>query len=612
MRVLPSALAVAMLAACSMAGEAGLHSDGDGPDGGLDAGSGIFDRSTGVAASPEADDAADPDVGASPGSGEVGSCFDETADPAFFTCGEVTMTCPGLRSCCVADSTCCSTVTNGPLPVGAITFDECPDADAASCLEDQGWTVEPFGLPRPAVRGGGLMPMGDDSYDSGLVIGAPVDMTSHVVTLGADIAPPSTCDAGCLDAVGIGFTALPSIGDTSHVQVLAGLIYSGARNAVTLVRGEMAIESWGEVSGIQRWQLRVRPDAVEVVRDGSVLLSTDALGATEARAVVWGRNHNRPADDPLGARLMGLQIETELCDIPTAWPERGELLVRNARSEVWAPDAIRGPTIATSPDGTTLVAFEVDGNLMVSQLTDAGELMVPTPVHESVITRGEGTSYADPELVWDAGTGGFALYYTILRSETASIGRAYGDETGGSWGASGPILEAKEGFVRFEQPTVVRHDYSNQWIMVVRGTDGDGVAQLVPLLSSDGRTWRLVAGDLGAITRPDDGERAGFDADEIAHPSIVVANGAWQLYYAGRSGTRWGVGLIVSDELLHWRRVGEVLAGDGNGFDRLGASAPDAQASGDLVTLVYEGHDGVHASVGRAARYATAMGSRSP
>ena len=87
---------------------------------------------------------------------------------------------------------------------------------------------------------------------------------------------------------------------------------------------------------------------------------------------------------------------------------------------------------------------------------------------------------------------------------------------------------------------------------------------------------------------------------------MIIHNSAYHLYYARRTGTRWSVELAVSDELVLWRPMGEVLGGSGEGFDSLGARSPDAlsQPDPDQIDIVYSGQDGVSFRLGTASRAA--------
>jgi hypothetical protein len=101
-------------------------------------------------------------------------------------------------------------------------------------------------------------------------------------------------------------------------------------------------------------------------------------------------------------------------------------------------------------------------------------------------------------------------------------------------------------------------------------------------------------------------------AEDVGDPSLVVANGAWQLYYTVRTGTRTAIALMVSDELVVWRApVGDVpvLAADGTGFDRISVSTPEAVVRGERVELFYTGSDGTRTTLGLATRTATPLGT---
>ena len=62
--------------------------------------------------------------------------------------------------------------------------------------------------------------------------------------------------------------------------------------------------------------------------------------------------------------------------------------------------------------------------------------------------------------------------------------------------------------------------------------------------------------------------------------------------------------LAVSDELLLWRPMGDVLGGSDEDFDSLGARSPDALSEQDRIDIVYAGQDGVSFRLGTASRAA--------
>ncbi len=102
--------------------------------------------------------------------------------------------------------------------------------------------------------------------------------------------------------------------------------------------------------------------------------------------------------------------------------------------------------------------------------------------------------------------------------------------------------------------------------------------------------------------------------DEVAAPSLLYRNGAWDLYYGGRTLGRSAIGLMLSDDLLHWRAAPgpAVLAPTGApaDFDAFSVRDPgvgivDGDAS--RVELFYAGSNGVATSLGRVERDATTV-----
>lgn len=608
-------LAVALLAGCGgLAAEedraAGGEPRGDGGGATIDAGRlGAEEDEPLPASESGADpDPTTPDDRFDESSGCIfGEDVELDREPAFYECDAAVLDrCPNLRSCCVGDGSCCSAVADGPLPSGAVPLDACSDGDdAATCLSGAGVPVTAFGDPLPRIESG-LLPNGDGSYDSGLLLGDPVDLGSHRIEVTATFGAPADCGASCLEGVAVGFTADEDLGASTNVRMLVGLLYSGSRAEVSLVVANEAVRRWPMEATEETWSLTVRPDGI-VEAMGPPLespASVELLPEHAARLVVYGHNTNRPADSVLGARLTSLSVTTSLCDIPYAWAERGAATLRSG-GVVYTPSFLHGPSIATTPEGDALLAFELAGKIVLAERDDTtGDFHLLGSPDVSVV-EADGAALSDPELVW--ADGAWRLYYTL--DDGAGIGMAEGDADAASFTHEGVVVPPL-GLARVEQPTLARH-HTGVWIMVARTTDDDGIAHLAVLRSTDGRNWhRQMQGDLEALTARGASSLTGFDADDIAHPSLVIHDGAWQLYYAGRRGTRWSVGLIASDELFWWRSLGRVFSGDGNGFDRVGTSAPDATPLGDSIELVYEGLDGAQSRAGRAWRPATPLGTR--
>ena len=109
--------------------------------------------------------------------------------------------CVTLGSCCVGHGDCCSDLgASAPLP-RTLTFEgDCTGDPLASCLADD--PVVAFGDPGPWVRGSMLHPGGDASYDSGLVIGDPVDLGAMRIEIQTSFGKPG------LDSALVGRTHL--------------------------------------------------------------------------------------------------------------------------------------------------------------------------------------------------------------------------------------------------------------------------------------------------------------------------------------------------------------------------------------------------------------------
>jgi hypothetical protein len=116
-----------------------------------------------------------------------------------------------------------------------------------------------------------------------------------------------------------------------------------------------------------------------------------------------------------------------------------------------------------------------------------------------------------------------------------------------------------------------------------------------------------------AVVRSRDGRGIAFDVDEVAAPALVAYRGLLRLYYAGRRGTRWAIGLMVSEDGIHWWPANggaPILTGSGAAmaFDALSVSDPDPvvvdpnpDVHGDEeLRLYYTGSDGVNMAIGLA------------
>jgi predicted GH43/DUF377 family glycosyl hydrolase len=400
------------------------------------------------------------------------------------------------------------------------------------------------------------------------------------------------------------------------VRPIASLRLSGSRAELSFVIGDEVVQRFElPEGGRQVWALVMRPDGTaEAIRDGGAVARSPVASLGPARVVVYGRNRNPMASSPLGARITNLSVSASLCDMPTAWSARGELSLRGTAGSFDVDDA-EGPSVAYDDEETLFLAYASDGEIFVGrrsgvsptevEVANGPDVPALRPTHDF-----EMGGLSDPELVWNDGA--WVLFYTATdASGRRRIGQATSDD-GVTFTAIGtPVLEPDGTVEELESPTVVIH-FSGTWLMIARATDDAGRTFLAPFHSGNqGLDWNKIPADsLDAVM----GATGRFDADEVASPSLIEHNGAWQLYYAGRRGTRWSIGLVLSDDLLYWRRANDgrpVLSRSSNGFDRLGVTGPDAHArdSIDEVELFYVGTDGLRDRPGSTRREATDQGT---
>ncbi|MBW2224282.1 MAG: hypothetical protein JRF54_08705 [Deltaproteobacteria bacterium] len=310
--------------------------------------------------------------------------------------------------------------------------------------------------------------------------------------------------------------------------------------------------------------------------------------------MVFGRNLGA-ADT--SAAIAVIEVSLSFCDTPTSWNERQAVMISLDGNEV--PEHAFGSAPSIVDLGARrLMAYEVDGEIFLAEeeapgelfLSDGAPALVPTEAYDAL-------GVGDPELVWD---GNFMfLFYTAWDADgVGSIAAAVSAQDVQAFvKGQGPTLVPMDDVVSYDAPSVVYRD--GLWLLVVRATLADGATEFHAFYSDLGTDWvRVIDGGLEKLTRNDSA------TSELTDPSLIVHNSAYQLYYARRTGTRWSVELAVSDELLVWRPMDDVLDGSNEDFDGLGARSPDALSQPDRIDIVYSGQNGVSFQLGTATRAA--------
>lgn len=508
-------------------------------------------------------------------------------------CGAVD--CRAFASCCVSNGTCCEPILADPPVPALLDFLQCAGQTVGACVEGYGSNAVTFGELQPVLNTRGLVPNGTATAEGGATIGELMDLSSQRVQIDVRFSLPIGCGGTCLESAGV---ALSSKEPDLFVDAEVGLLLSGSREVVNLMIGDAVADSFDAGTDGTQWRLILSPQgSAEVFRDGisQGTYSFDSAALQRGRLVVFGRNLGAKFNS---AAIAVLEVEASFCDNPRAWSERQPLSITLDGNEVPAHAFGRGPSIVDA-GGPRLIAYEVDGEIFISEEDTPGGLVLNAPSPALVPTEShEAMGLGDPELVWDGSV--LFLYYTARDENGAGSIRAAVSVGGFSelTKSEAPILMPTGDVLSFDAPSVILRD--GLWLLVARATLADGATELRAFYTSALETgWaQVINGGLERMTRVDS------PTSELRDPSLIVHNSAYQLYFSRRTGTRWSVELAVSDELLLWRPMGEVLGNGDDGFDRLGARGADAISQPDRIDIVYSGQDGVSFRLGTAARAA--------
>jgi hypothetical protein len=529
-----------------------------------------------------------------------------TLDPSFADCfasGTLdcgALGCGQLASCCVGDGACGSRVEIA-IP-RELPIDSCESGvDAANCFSRTGLATPPFGLPPVMTEGGLSVPEGSLSADSGLDLGS-VDLATHTISVIVQFDPASGCGRGCVDAIGV---ALYESSPATSTQPALALVYSAQRARVGLVAGGIEIQSFEVGAGPDTWVLRVLASGVvRVDRNGVPGAPIPLDLPSRASLAVVGRAGGTAADR---AAIRMLQTDAILSDIPWAWGPASTVAVRSASVD-W-PHAIEAPSVVFDETGA-LIAFASRGDLFLARAGGADEYAAGEAIvgdneeGEREWLRG---GRADPELVRTST--GLELYFTArdLEARFGAIGHATieGDEATVD---GAPVLEPSAlGLESVEAPTVAIH-YTGERVMIARVRHANGRTSLEAFRQPVGDSFRPVASNLPAITTVEQQAALAFAADELGDPTLVAHDRVWKLFVTGRRGTRWTVGLLVSDDLVHWDWYGggdPMFEGSRSSSDRLGVRSADIAATPTGLEMIYAGAVPGNARLSRATLVAT-------
>lgn len=615
--LLTAAPGLALSLACAASDARGGRTDGESTDrdaaapsyadaGSTDGGAAAFDSGF-TGGPPEADpsDATNFAAACLDGRDQNGIGGLDCADPSCVT----------APSCCIGSSEprCC---THPDLSV-TVSF----ACGAASC--DDLTRFVPFGNVGPIpASDGAYAPVSDDGADSGAFLPEGIDPRATSVTIVASLAVPPT--SASVDAIGVGiFEGAPS----AHLVPAAALVVSASRRQILLLLGDSVAASAPAPTdgGLHEYTLTIGPTGLVAVSGAGASLSARvALPTGPVHAGFFGRATN-PGAAEQPARIGALSIETRGCDQPTALDRLGGItLVDETNSALLATAS--DPSLAT--DGaTTALAFTATsmldpthtGIFVATRQADGSFHVQPPSVGTQPLLRpASGEHLVGPEI--GATTDGRWVVYAARVHADGSRSLIVATSADGDPRTLGAPIDVviPEPAGDFDSPALVP---SHPDRLIARHVPASSelsgpTSELVLLEITEGSGTAAQAGGLcGADSSCGDGVRTertlyaartatiAFDADEVSDPAIVFYDHVYRLYYAGRLGSRWSIGMIVTVDLGYWRVSNDglpVLAPDGEGEDAVSVRGPAPLLEDGHLSLYYVGSDGERSTLMRA------------
>lgn len=598
-------LALALVAGCRA---------GDGADrseaGEIDGGAGVFDDvgrsdARGVDAPP-----------APPDDRTEADCFDFADDDGDLAPDCADPGCGVAAICCALGSDapgCCGGGAFEPLELGA-----CPAGPAAACLG----TATSFGAMAVSLDADdacaptevpvALVPAVSPNADSGLLLPDVLDPRVSRITLRFTLGR-----AGA----GLGRAAVGLVEDGSvGARVLPLVAVERTEGAVRLMVGEAEVARAGVDGCDVAVELEIQPSGSYRVSGGS-LTSTGVLALPDrARVVIYGRQ-----GDAARAWVSGVEVRRDVCTriapersaAPVLMGAPSDAVVGRLSVARAVPEAFGRAVVEL--DGDILPATEIAGGIRVDGLSNP---LVPVGSPAAGADWALGAS--DPQLV--AVSGGFLLLFAGLDEDGSSA--IFAQRFGPALDAPQParaVLRSIDaviggGVTGIDAPAYFQDDAGRQFLFF-RATLADRTelrfveidAPLDTALA-ESRDIDPTAGEaLYADARPAPGVvRASGETtlsrDEIDAPRVIaLGDGVIRIFYAGRRGTRWSVGALVTTDLRHFDDVADgeaLLSGSGAGFDALGALHPEPVRVGPAdraeLLLYYTGTSGLATALGLA------------
>ncbi len=503
--------------------------------------------------------------------------------------------CRGTPICCVGSSdveACCA-----PGPATSIALSGCP-RDPRDCAELGGRVVS--GTPIVSLDHA-LVPVAGRGVDGALDFPAiAVSPRAEAVQLVATIAAPASSVQLDATAFGLWVPQLP----TASVTPLVAVVVSATRGDVTVVASGRTIDTLPLPEGAAEYRLAISPQGLVTVSVGATTATPFSIALPRERVVpiVFGRVEN-DAFASGTTRLLALRVERSPCDLPAALVRDGAAL--EADVATLDETQVSDPSVLLAAGGTRVAFVGADdvanderslyvGALLDGQITDVTTLLTVAQLREA-LTASDVVDLGGPHLYEQDGV--VSAYFAFEQAGRWRLGRLRdldGDR-------EITALATPDG--SFDDPAQMSNTE-----LLARERLADGGSRIV-LFNLSGDIGTALAGGLcaaesscvGDATRADGhvvapSSDAAFDRDEVRAPFAVVQRGVTRIYYAGRRGTRWGIGVAVrGHDGTFFRAANDgapVLTPSASGPDAIGVSGPSVFVDDGTLTLLYAGSDG--------------------
>jgi hypothetical protein len=543
--------------------------------------------------------------------------------------------CAGIPLCCVgsASENCCRESTTS-----VVSFSACEGVGSAAlsvCAGD----ARLFGTPTPELRDGAFLPLGDDHSDSGLVLSTRVDPRVERLEMRARISAGEGC-AECIDAVAFALSAESIAADAMIASPDLAVMASTAHGEIRLFVGG-AIARTATIESVRTMLGAAMGDAIdyefETTPQGLASLRAH-LGSASAvvfadipysprgpsSVLLYGRGTNRAVGDPPPAAIHDFALHASICDSPQSLTRASEPILPDDIDRWWlSSDGPRSPSVVVYDDAgdtRSLMAFEYRGRIhLAGGIADGRFRALADPENEANAKVGPSPDEAwralgvfDPELVraddhWE-------IWFTAVGSDGKhSIGRAVGGHGfSHDFHAASRLLPTEGDEHDWDSPSYLELNSgttSQRFLAARRGTEANAEI-IIHEIEEGGALAPLPAETLddasGGLESSIAVRRVAstplrFDADEVGSPALVHYGGVFRLYYAGRRGTRWAIGLAISQDGRFWHAANDdlpVLSGSGTGFDALSVDDPEPVLVDGELRLYFTGTDGARTAIG--------------